>query len=499
MSGHDWRAAGGGRIYAPQPQHGYPQPSPPSQQPLPAHGYPAPAPPPPLAYPAPHQPAPAAAAHPYGGGGMAPAPAAVHGHKVPPPAGSRRPSVGREMPDLVNNPKEWFTHWDSDSNGDMSREELAFALMVTFAGVEGAAMGEMVDKLWELYQCGSAMTKIKFLEADGVADTLGAQLHHRRSSQHRQGGSQQSSRLSDYEFVKRLGEGAQGVVYCARKAQCPEVVLKIGRVEGSSERAYRVGAAILAQRLDHPNLVRYSSVFIAEPGDRLKNEPGHAEACGRLVIEMPLYVGDLRKAIESRGRKRLTTEGVWRVVYQICSALHYLHEPKMRNRDKLGDTITIIHRDIKPENVLLRDHDGLHVAITDFEASGEVLDKVGLKGSVGTAEFQAPESFSDDVPCTAKCDMFGLGALIVCLVSCREPILRCGGDEMMLSAPDWKPDLLRQSLEQVFCQMRDYKPLLELCVQLLSYEPERRPSAGRVLQWIEEQRIPSRNSVPLFQ
>ena len=59
---------------------------------------------------------------------------------------------------------------------------------------------------------------------------------------------------------------------------------------------------------------------------------------------------------------------------------------------KVHNFAHILHRDIKPDNLLIDEYDNLKIA--DFGISSIFFDSDSLKGTVGTRNFAAPESFT---------------------------------------------------------------------------------------------------------
>lgn len=87
-------------------------------------------------------------------------------------------------------------------------------------------------------------------------------------------------------------------------------------------------------------------------------------------------------------------------IYEICSAMKYLHD---RN---------IIHRDLKPENILITE--SYHVKICDFGISVlcDPTTQLTLTSAVGSLFYMAPELFKEKAKYDRKVDVFSFGTLL---------------------------------------------------------------------------------------
>jgi aurora kinase len=146
--------------------------------------------------------------------------------------------------------------------------------------------------------------------------------------------------LDDFEIGRKLGKGKFGRVYCVRdKATGYICALKCMEkkelIEYKVEKQFRREVEIQSN-LRHPNTLRLYGHF-------------HDATRVYLIIE---YVpgGELFKVLRREGR--FPELKASKYIYQMASALKYLH------------TKHIIHRDIKPENILLG-LDG-NIKIADF-------------------------------------------------------------------------------------------------------------------------------------
>lgn len=147
---------------------------------------------------------------------------------------------------------------------------------------------------------------------------------------------------------------------------------------------------ILSQ-LKHESIVRLYSVYSS--GEK------------RFLIMEYLKGGQLLNAICKREFYR--ESDARRLMYQITSALHYMHER------------SVIHRDIKPENIILSDRSiDSPVKLVDFgfatiETEATRQPSTQLVGSPG---YFAPEVLKDRSYST-KCDIWSLGVVFYIILS----------------------------------------------------------------------------------
>ena len=207
------------------------------------------------------------------------------------------------------------------------------------------------------------------------------------------------TRLGDFELVRRLGEGAMGVVFEARQVSLNRPVavkmIRAGLFAGEADlRRFRIEAEAVAH-LDHPRIVPIYGV-------------GEHQDChyfsmklirgGSLAHRLPTYAADPRAAA--------------RLVAEIARAIQHAHERG------------ILHRDLKPSNILLDDEG--RPLLTDFGLAKRSGEDSGLTQSgviVGTPSYMAPEQASGQEAVTALTDVYGLGAVLYALLTGRPPFV----------------------------------------------------------------------------
>ncbi len=251
---------------------------------------------------------------------------------------------------------------------------------------------------------------------------------------------------SRYSLVSLIGSGAMGEVWLADDVSNGEqVAAKLLRKEMTSDTVL-VGRFVqertILVSLDHPNVVKVRDLVVE--GDALA-----------LIMD---YVkgSDLRKLL--RAETTIPPGEAVRLTAQVLEALAAAH--------KIG----ILHRDVKPDNVLLDDAAGLPEAkLTDFSIARLAQQTtVKMTGVLGTAEYIAPEVFTDEEASPAV-DVYGAGIMLYELLSGRTPFAGAGNDYAVANRhvnalpppipaiPEW---------------------LWQLLASMLDKAPRRRPSAA---------------------
>lgn len=203
-------------------------------------------------------------------------------------------------------------------------------------------------------------------------------------------------KIQQYEILKKLNEGGQGIVYKALDTKLDRsVVIKVLPPELTSKAANFARferEAKLCSQLDHPNIC---TIY------------GYHEDNGTFYIVMQYIDGkNIRELVNGRA---LELESALQIQLQTCDALAFAHDKN------------IIHRDIKAGNVMIN-KDG-QVKILDFGLAKFISDDP-LKASVsehiditeigvpyGTATYAAPEQAKGEET-DRRTDIFSSGVLL---------------------------------------------------------------------------------------
>jgi len=211
--------------------------------------------------------------------------------------------------------------------------------------------------------------------------------------------------------VRRLGEGSFGEVCLCKCTTFGAVAVKFVKPSAACQRHWSCfyQEAGLMSKLNHPNVVRFYGLAVADGG------------CGRLPVGMItefLSGGSLaaflakRISVDAFGRRQREFLSLWERAYLAlgaASGLAYLHANG------------IVHYDVKSENFLVEG--GWHspggpvVKIADFGLSKSLSDPAtrrdGLNPWRGTVPYMAPEvagGFGEGkIEVSAAADVWSLG------------------------------------------------------------------------------------------
>ncbi|MCC7518987.1 MAG: protein kinase [Verrucomicrobiae bacterium] len=253
-------------------------------------------------------------------------------------------------------------------------------------------------------------------------------------------------RVSNYEILRRLGQGGMGVVYLARHVTLErEVAIKFlaGQLSNNQDYVDRfLREARSAARLNHPNII---SVYDAGSQDDVYYfvmEYVEGQDFSRLLKQVKQFpeleaIGHVRKAAD---------------------AMAYAHQEG------------IIHRDLKPENLILT-RSG-EVKVGDLGLAKEVSaaeSSLTLSGVVmGTPFYISPEQVRGARDVDHRTDIYSLGATLYHLVTGVVPYRGTSPAEIMskhLTEPFPWPQAIHAELSEGACRVM-YK--------MMAKEPEER-------------------------
>ncbi|KAF3387672.1 putative serine/threonine-protein kinase iksA [Penicillium rolfsii] len=318
-----------------------------------------------------------------------------------------------------------------------------------------------------------------------------------------------------------LGKGGKGVVLLVKHVldgvSLGHFACKRVPVGDDHEWLEKVlGEVQLLQNLSHQNLVSYRHVWLE---NAQISTFGPSVPCA-FIIQQYCNSGDLHNYIcggvqptstaqqlkdrlrrkskgeperkpEMQGPRVLQLDEIYSFFRDITAGLRHLHMNGY------------IHRDLKPNNCLLHEtSDGIRVLVSDF---GEVQSQNAMRkstGATGTVSYCAPEVLRQEYPggpfgnFTFKSDIFSLGMILYFL---------CFGELPYHSADIINED--NEDLDQLrdeithwtgFDNARRRRPdlpakLYSFLDQLLSVDPDRRPTADDVLNGIQAANNASEN------
>ena len=210
-----------------------------------------------------------------------------------------------------------------------------------------------------------------------------------------------------YCIARQVGLGGMAYVYLARDLERDsEVAIKVLLPQlfddrESVERLRR--EAVIAMRLDHPNVCR-----ILDVGETAELP---------IYLVMPFLPGEPLAFREMRQGPLPVDEGIPLLV-QICRGLEHAHG------------LHILHRDLKPENIMLVPDrgatGGTRAVIMDFGFAKVLRDEPGLAKltrtgfALGTPEFMSPEQVLGN-PLDGRSDVYAVGVLAFEMFTGRVP------------------------------------------------------------------------------
>lgn len=187
-----------------------------------------------------------------------------------------------------------------------------------------------------------------------------------------------------YTVLEQLGRGGFGSVYKVKDEHIDKLyAMKILKYNACSDTDKEIN---ILKSLEFQGLPALHDVFYDEE---------------YLYIVMELARGsNLEAYVKSKGK--LSVEETYRIGYQICDILKYLH----------GRPIPVIHGDIKPENIIVSDES---VSLVDFGCA--FLQYSEEYKYMGTPEYAAPELVQGHA--STESDVYSFGKVLFFMLTGR--------------------------------------------------------------------------------
>ncbi len=276
--------------------------------------------------------------------------------------------------------------------------------------------------------------------------------------------------IGPYKVVRLLGRGGMAEVHLAiahgasgfERAVAIKTVAPDLADEPELERAL-IREAVIGGAQHHRNLVAVLGLGVADGGYYV-------------VLE---YVdrGDLARHLRGPMPEPLALH----VAAEVARGLGHLHAA----RDARGLPLGIVHRDVGPANVLVSSTGDVKLADFGVAKATALADRTAAGTRKGRYSYMAPEQLAGE-PVTAAADQFGLGVMLVELVTGARPfaaettpwaILDAirGGPPALAGLAD---DLRAIAMRALAIDPRDRFPSIAELQAALSDAQHGRPSAG---------------------
>ncbi len=244
-----------------------------------------------------------------------------------------------------------------------------------------------------------------------------------------------NEKIGPYTLVKRLGQGASGIVWLAERRGAlltTQVALKLPFDEEANLETITKEAQVWLAATGHPNVL---PVIEADMYD------------GQVVIVSEYASGGtLKDWLDKNGGQAPSVEAAIAMVNGILAGLEHLHVKGL------------VHCDLKPSNVLLQ---GDIPRITDFGVSRTLKATVHTKHLSGTPAYMPPEAI--DGKLSKLSDLWAAGVILYVMLAARLPFPQQSMGPLMLAIQHQDPDPLPSSvppeLQRVIAQSLEKDPL----------------------------------------
>ena len=254
-----------------------------------------------------------------------------------------------------------------------------------------------------------------------------------------------------YKFLRILNHGSFGQVslYCDKIFKNKTYAVKaICKMDPKKSIINQIISEInILSKLDHPNIVKYF---------RTMEDNNYCY----IIME---YLGgkDLEKILKE-DYYNLTINDIKYILFQIFSALCYIHKND------------IVHRDIKPSNIIcIKNNSKFDLKIIDFGLATN-LDKIGKEKRAGSPAFVAPEAIKNYID--TKNDIWACGVILYNFIYGKIPFIAdtksCLFEKILYLDVEYDDSLMRPNIP---------KEAVDFCKKLLEKDHVKRLSAWECL------------------
>ena len=270
--------------------------------------------------------------------------------------------------------------------------------------------------------------------------------------------------LSQFEILKKVGEGNYGAVYKIIKKDKKEEVFaaKISLItidECKEQQLISLEREVnIIRQLDHPSIMQFIGFNLYNFD--YKQKP--------TIITEFLSKGSLEEIINLErnniGNPDWNDTMKLINIFGIASGMSYLHSHNF------------IHRDLKPANILLDEL--LHPKISDFGLSKRLSNDDSKSGFKGTYAYSAPETFHEDY--SKACDVYSFALIVYEIITCDVIFPRFNQFALMKQVMDGYrppfnfqiPDCYRKLIEECWQDDPSKRPTFDDIVFMLKNNPD---------------------------
>lgn len=259
-----------------------------------------------------------------------------------------------------------------------------------------------------------------------------------------------------YKIITKIGRGAFGSVYkvlhkTSGLIRAMKIIKKEMLLLQDDDKEFLKEIEILIQT-DHAHIIKIFEYF--------------SDDVNYYIIQEFVSGGELYDTISrcDNFSERQAAE----IMYQILSAVIYLHSKK------------IVHRDLKPENILVekvpckekdkgKGKEKLHIKLIDFGTCNYCDDEKNLSLKVGTPYYIAPEVLSRKY--NYKVDIWSCGVILYIMLVGYPPFNGTTANEIMEQVRLGKYSLSGSDWQSISKEAKD------LIKKMLTYDPDKRLNA----------------------
>jgi len=288
-----------------------------------------------------------------------------------------------------------------------------------------------------------------------------------------------------YEILDEGKKGGMGAVYKVKDTKLHEVIaLKIihPRLTQSNQALQRFRQEVaISRKLNHEHIVKVYNLEEWENKEYFTMEWVEGVTLRDILIE------------RKRENKSFSLEEAYKIISQLCDALHYAHH-------------YTVHRDIKPENILVYNlypslakegKGGFFIKLTDFGIA-KILSPSQFTSTsmqMGTPYYMAPEQKLDAGNVDKRADIYALGVVLFELLTLSNTIGLKLPSQIRRDIPKEIDDLLVKALEEEpddrYKDAKEFSDLLGQIVDrrdLMSEEARQRKAEEEKNRKAEEER-----------